>query len=150
MEDKMTVAWNQQHLTRLLDRCIEDEHGCWVWTGYRNSDGYGKVYKATYGEELLHRFTYRQIVGEIPRGLVLDHLCKNPPCCNPYHLRPVPQRVNMLAGEHHSAVAHRTGVCKRGHELSNEYWDSHRERWQCNTCRRVRRISSNEKGRVHA
>jgi hypothetical protein len=39
------------------------------------------------------------LVGPIPEGLYLDHICHNPPCVNPDHLRPVTQKQNM---ENHS------------------------------------------------
>ena len=33
-----------------------------------------------------HRFAYELLVGPIPAGLVLDHLCRVRNCCNPAHL----------------------------------------------------------------
>jgi segregation and condensation protein B len=38
---------------------------------------------------MAHRQSYRLIVGKIPVGLELDHLCRVPRCVNPYHLEPV-------------------------------------------------------------
>jgi hypothetical protein len=34
------------------------------------------------------------MVGPVPEGLELDHLCENPPCCNPAHLEPVTHAEN--------------------------------------------------------
>ena len=42
-----------------------------------------------------HRLVYETLVGPIPDGLVLDHLCKNVQCVNPDHLEPVTQAVNL-------------------------------------------------------
>lgn len=65
---------------------------CWVWKG-TSSHGYGVVYLGgrTQG---VHRAAYECIVGLVPAGLELDHLCVNPPCCNPAHLEPVTRAVN--------------------------------------------------------
>lgn len=66
---------------------------CWVWTGATNTEGYaslrvrGRLVRA-------HRFGYEMLAGPIPRGLVLDHLCINPPCVNPAHLEPVTRAEN--------------------------------------------------------
>lgn len=32
----------------------------------------------------------------VKQGLVIDHLCNNPPCVNPRHLRMVTQKENVL------------------------------------------------------
>jgi hypothetical protein len=68
---------------------------CWVWNRKgKNSHGHcavwisGKEYSA-------HRTVYEQYVGPIPKGLVLDHLCENPPCVNPDHLHPTTSAENI-------------------------------------------------------
>jgi hypothetical protein len=94
-----------QHKTSLWE--VRD--GCWVWTGYKNSKGYGQlshhrvVYRA-------HRWFYELLVGEIPEGLELDHLCQNRACVNPDHLEPVTHLVNVGRGSRASQL-----LCKRGH-----------------------------------
>jgi hypothetical protein len=47
---------------------------------------------------LVHRDVYEQLVGPIPEGLVLDHLCRNRSCCNPAHLEPVTTAENVRRG----------------------------------------------------
>lgn len=64
-----------------------DESGCHPWTGYRDDDGYGRVFfmgRMRNAHELALTFT----TGEV-RDPSLDtcHSCDNPPCCNPRHLR---------------------------------------------------------------
>ena len=44
----------------------------------------------------VHRIAYEILVGEIPEGLVLDHLCQMKNCYNPAHLEPVTERENRL------------------------------------------------------
>jgi hypothetical protein len=44
---------------------------------------------------MAHRVVYERVRGPIPKGLVLDHLCRNPGCVNPEHLEPVSQATNL-------------------------------------------------------
>lgn len=66
---------------------------CWEWLLRLDRDGYGRAVhlKRTWQA---HRFAYVSLVGEIPDGLVFDHLCRNRRCVNPDHLEPVTDRVN--------------------------------------------------------
>jgi HNH endonuclease len=63
---------------------------------------------------LAHRAAYIELVGPVPDGLQLDHLCRNRPCCNPAHLEPVTQDENMKRGDIPTMIAHRTKVCVKG------------------------------------
>lgn len=74
---------------------------CWNWTAAKTGDGYGKF---GIKPKLLidaHRFSYQTLVGEIPCGLELDHLCRNPGCVNPEHLEAVTHSENILRGYSH-------------------------------------------------
>lgn len=42
-----------------------------------------------------YRWSYEYHRAEIPAGLHLDHLCRNPGCVNPWHLEPVSPLENM-------------------------------------------------------
>ena len=70
---------------------------CWLWQGELNRNGYGRVW--VQGKRLMaHRVIYEAIIGPIPEGMVLDHLCRNRACCNPQHLEPVTVRENTHRG----------------------------------------------------
>lgn len=103
---------------------VDPETGCWVWQGAKNATGYGRVAMPTGKQggrtDLVHRVTYEEYVGPIPDGLVIDHLCRRPACCNPQHLEPVTQRENLLRGETSQARNAAKTHCKFGHEFTPE------------------------------
>jgi hypothetical protein len=70
---------------------------CWEWTAARKNGGYGS-FAIGKGNVYAHRFAYEMLVGPIPEGLELDHLCRNRGCVNPDHLEPVTRQVNVLRG----------------------------------------------------
>jgi len=81
----------------IRERIALCKSGCWEWQRCRVPFGYGGVHwngKFAYA----HRVVYELLVGPIPPDRVLDHLCRNPPCCNPGHLEPVTQAVNVARG----------------------------------------------------
>lgn len=61
---------------------------CWLWTGAKSRD-YGQ-----YAGVPAHRVAYEMLRAEVPDGLVMDHVCCNPPCVNPWHLEPVTYSTN--------------------------------------------------------
>ena len=93
--------------------------GCWEWTRARHPLGYGQVYYRGRSWRA-HRLIYSTLTDINITGRVLDHLCRNPPCCNPDHLEPVTQRENNARGKSKSALNLRKTHCKNGHELTPE------------------------------
>lgn len=108
--------------------------GCWTWTGNISIQGYGR-FCVNYRGYRAHRLAYELLVGPIPRGLVLDHLCRNKLCVNPAHLEPVTQRENVLRGEGISAREARQTHCFRGHPFTGLDIRGHRT---CHVCGRIR------------
>jgi len=67
---------------------------CWLWTGYRDKFGYG--YMGIASKPIgVHRVAWEILVGPIPDGLTIDHLCRNTSCVNPEHLEPVTNSENI-------------------------------------------------------
>lgn len=116
---------------------VEKTPTCWLWRGARKSEGYG-VYSVTHGHmTYAHRYAYEELVGPIPTGLVIDHLCRNPSCVKPAHLEPVTQQVNTLRGISPAAINATKTECKSGHpfDSSNTYIKPDGARG-CRQCRR--------------
>lgn len=82
-----------------MDRVDQDQigTGCWFWVGTRNHKGYGRS-KLAGIRTTAHRAAYTILVGPIPAGLQIDHLCRTHACVNPAHLEVVTPRENFLRG----------------------------------------------------
>ena len=73
---------------------LDEETGCWNWTGARARDGYGRMKRG--GKSIAaHRYAFEKLVAPIPDGACVLHSCDNPACCNPDHLRVGSQKDNI-------------------------------------------------------
>lgn len=106
--------------------------GCIEFTGPKDRAGYGRLTK--HGRHLLaHRASYEFIVGPIPDGLVIDHLCRNTSCVHPGHLEPVTHAENIRRG---LAGGLKT-QCKHGHDYTPENTYVDPKGWRrCRQCHR--------------
>lgn len=86
--ERQRVSGN--YLDRLMARVLVDENGCWIWQGQIDRHGRARFYRDdTKRTGLAHRLMYQEVIGPIPPGLELDHLCVVARCVNPAHLEPV-------------------------------------------------------------
>ena len=129
-----TATETQIQKAIVLARSIpEPNTGCWLWTGALQSMGYGhgRLNRAAF---LAHRLSYLVFRGPIPEGLVLDHLCRTPACCNPDHLEAVTHKENLRRGYSGELTTH----CPHGHEYTPENtWRNPKGHRFCRACHRV-------------
>lgn len=101
----------------------EPNSGCLIWTGHVNSWHPKRMYGRTkwYNKKLkisefklTHVLFYELKNGPVPRGKVLDHLCRVTLCCNPDHLEPVTQLENMERG-----IQRTKTHCDHGHPYTD-------------------------------
>lgn len=114
--------------------------GCWEWSAGRQQ-GYGRL-RLRGQTRRAHVIVYEWLMGPVPGGMVLDHLCRNRACVRPDHLEPVTDRTNILRGFGTGAQFARRTHCVNGHEFTPEntyYCETwgHRARG-CRACRAAR------------
>jgi len=148
-------------------RYVEKTDDCWLWTGGKDSNGYGRFQLgARHGSRvvLAHRFAYEAVAGPIPDGLGLDHrhTCEKW-CVNPEHLRPATQKQNVenhdgrgrgesgIRGVYRntkSRKAWRTNVNHHGKCYSAGYFDDLEEAAEAVRLLRNRLFTHNEADRM--
>lgn len=119
-------------LERFWAKVEKTEPGCWLWRGYRTPNGYAQ-FKADGKTTRVHRWAYKQLVGPIPDGLGLDHLCRVRHCVNPAHLEPVTNKENTARGINFIAVNIRKTNCSNCGDLLTLCAEGQR---RCMSCRR--------------
>lgn len=82
-----------------------------------------------------HRVAYEEIMGPVPEGLELDHLCRTRSCVNPSHLEPVTHRENMNRGD---VATRRKTHCPKGHPYDEENTGIYNGYRNCRACARLR------------
>lgn len=89
-----------------LDRTVVLSNGCRIpvsirwpgkelkmtWDGYMQVTVDGRRGRA-------HKVAWELANGPVPKGLTLDHLCRNRICCEVAHLEPITNRENVLRGD---------------------------------------------------
>lgn len=121
---------------RFVSKFEVDENGCWVWTGAATK-GYGQ-FKFNKRQMSAHRVAYELVVGPIPEGLVIDHLCRQTLCVNPAHMEPVTNAENIRRGEVGANERSKTH-CPQGHPYDDENTTLHLGKWRrCRACNRAR------------
>lgn len=122
---------------------------CWPWVGSR-TDGYGRL-RGGRGNVLAHRLLYETLVGNIPEGRVLDHLCRNRACVRPSHLEVVTNRENGLRGIGPQAEHARKTHCIYGHEFTAENTLLHQRSYGisrvCRVCKHRRHAATQRRAR---
>lgn len=142
-EALIPVFWSQVDMNGPLPAVLTELENCWIWKGsYAANPKYGSP---KYGvvwfnkrHSRAHRVSYELVRGDIPAGLVIDHLCRNSMCVRPSHLEAVTVGTNTLRGISPVANNAKKQYCPKGHpyDIFRPYRDGkavgiHRE---CSRC----------------
>lgn len=71
--------------------------GCWEFTGATNDNGY-PYFRDGDRVRRAHCLSYERLVGPIPDGFEVDHMCENRICIRPSHLEPLTSDEHAARG----------------------------------------------------
>ena len=110
---------------------VNKTNDCWLWEGALTDKGRGTTGIGGGITRPAHRVAYELMIGPIPEGLEIDHLCRVPRCVNPSHLEPVTHAENIRRGP-----KPKQDECKRGHPISgyNEFILAEGRGRRCRKC----------------
>lgn len=139
--------YNWSFERRFMRRVETLPNGCWEWQGAKMGNGYGQI--GVGGKHwAAHRYAYVELIGPIPDGLDLDHLCRNRACCNPKHLEPVTRQENINRSAKNGGAQNKAKThCPKGHEYSGANLYIHPSgRRCCRTCTNQRALEKRKNG----
>lgn len=85
---------NSRPLAERFWEKVKKYNKCWEWIGYKDYNGYGKIH--VNGKALLaHRVSFSINVEPVEQSIVIMHICDNPSCVRPDHLRKGTQTDNL-------------------------------------------------------
>lgn len=89
----MSGRWPARTTEERFWEKVEKTETCWEWTASVSRGGYGQF---NIGRTVVRapRFAYENLVGPIPERMTVDHICHNPPCVKPDHLRLATNKEN--------------------------------------------------------
>jgi len=132
----MTQLGDPRLLPRFWDKVSVAESGCWIWTAQTSRDGYGRF--AFHGRKQAHRVAYECLVGPIPDGLQIDHLCRVRNCVNPKHMEPVTPAINSARSPINVSSINRDKThCVNGHPFDETNTYMWRGKRVCRACNRA-------------
>ncbi len=132
--DPLASAPRKSSAERFWEK-VDADGDCWIWTSSLNPAGYG-----TFSDKAkqsapnkAHRWAWEELIGPIPPGLQLDHLCRVRRCVNPDHLEPVTNIENQRRGLR-GKLYQEIRQCHRGHPYDETNTYMHRGAKHCRKC----------------
>lgn len=143
-------------IDRLMAKVVYAENGCWLYSGFGNQYGYGRV-KSGGKLYLAHRVSYELHNGPVPAGMQLDHICHDPIFCAggnscPHRCCINPDHLIVCTGAENNSPLRKSSVnatraswskirteCGRGHKFSIENTRINLDGTRgCRACGRIR------------
>lgn len=157
-----TYWFTPEQLEKIINRIEPQDSSCWWYPAVPNTKGYAqtRIGWPVIKTALIHHLSWIYYNGDIPEGMVIDHLCHDPSSCaggntcehrrcvNPEHLQVVTapennkKTVRVLKYKTH---------CKNGHELENnmyKYRSGKYIRSACHTCKKKQTANNMRKYRA--
>lgn len=131
-----------EYIERMKSRMTVLPNGCWQWTGYILPTGYASISYRGKGWRA-HRLMCLLVHGDFPREWDVMHLCDNPSCINPDHIKAAPTIVNMhdMRRKNRDINSPKTH-CPRGHDYAVHGRPVHSYGYapwrQCKICNRAK------------
>ena len=110
------ACWQGQSSIERFWTKVQKTESCWLWQGPLSHNGYGRFWYQAH-HATAHRFIYKVLVGPIPDGWQIDHLCGVRNCVRVSHLEAVTPQENTLRSSGLSALNAQKTHCPRGHVL---------------------------------
>jgi len=105
MDNRYSVDTVTESLVKRFRNKYKTGQGCWEWTAFKDSEGYGWIRKGSNKEPVVAAHRLSWIIAnkkDWPTGLIARHLCNNSSCVNPDHITPGTSQENandkMISG----------------------------------------------------
>ena len=158
---RSTLGWP---LEARMDFYTDKSGDCWMWTSIKGNKGHGRLYVD--GRQVpAHRIAFELANGPIPRGMFIDHKCRNASCVRPEHLQAVTNKENAEnldgarainrtgirgVGWHPRTRTYRVRVMHDGREYSGGYFKSVEDAESAAIALRNRLFTNNLRDRAEA
>jgi len=136
---------------RFFSKVVPISNACWLWKGAFSDSGHASFgVKTSTGFKTVaaHRVIYDYLCGGLNPNLICHHICFNPSCVNPAHIKQVSWGEHMklhpgrtIKAAQVAAYNRKTKThCIRGHPFNKEntYYYGKRKKRQCRVCQRYR------------
>ena len=131
---------------------VDASGDCWEWTATKRG-GYGRIRGQHDGAERgrylqAHRVGWELLVGPIPEGMTIDHLCRNRGCQNIDHLEVVTLAENIRRGLKRHKPFTPSGC--RTHGLVYWYKNPGDHQARCRRCKGIQRRAYQARRRLRS
>ena len=124
----------KQELDRFKTKYVVNSKGCWVWQDRLDKDGYGDFYLRG-ANRRAHRVAYYSVNGEIEKGNVVNHVCRNTSCVNPQHLQSTTAKENSMKDSSGLGyINSQKTTCPKGHTYDKTVTYAEKTQRVCTIC----------------